>query len=112
MADNGPLGDNVIEIPEGAPVDDQGNTREHYEAIRRSRVKHALSLLNGNGIKPFFLISVEDIMNLDERLDGRLAAAVLDLACIEWERPDPAEMFAPFIERTLEHAANEDPKPS
>ena len=112
MTDNGPLGDNTIEVPEDAPVDEQGNTREYYEAIRRSRVKHALSLLNGNGIKPFFLISVEEVMQLDSRLDGRLAAAALDLAAREWSRPDYAEMFAPFIERTLEHAANEDPQPS
>jgi len=109
---NSPLSDKPIEIPEGTPVDDRGMTEMDYEAMRRSRVKHALALLNQNGVKPFFLVSVEEVMALDDRLDPRRAAAALDLCAREYVRPLYGELFAPFIKKALEHTPDEDPRTS
>lgn len=107
-AGDSPLSTDPLEIPEGTPTDERGMTRQDYEAIRRSRVKHAIGLLTQNGVKPFFLVSVEEVMALDDRLDGRLAAAALDLAVMEFDRPDYSEFFADAIAKTLEKAS-EDP---
>lgn len=109
MAHN-PLSDDPIVIPKGAAVDENGYTAQDYEAIRRSRVKHAISLLGQNGIRAFFIVSVEEILALDDRLEGRTAAAVLDLALSEYTPPDYKDLFAPFIERVLESESDEDPR--
>jgi hypothetical protein len=109
---HGPFSDETIVIPKGAAVDDRGYTEQDYEAIRRSRVKHAISLLGQNGIRAFFLVSVEEILALDDRISGRQAAAVLDLALQEYTPPDYKDFFAPFIERVRVGDPDEDPKPS
>jgi hypothetical protein len=109
---NSPLSDAPIVIPKGEPVDENGYTRQDYEAMRRSRVKHAISLLNQNGVKPFFIVSVEEVMALDERLDGRRAAAALDLCAREYVRPGYAELFAPYIKKALEHNPDENSQPT
>lgn len=105
-----PLSDEPIVIEKDTPVDDRGYTPQDYEAIRRSRVKHAISLLGGNGVRAFFLVSVEEVMALDDRLEGKTAALALDFALQAFEPPDYAELFAPHIERALEQ--DEDPRPS
>jgi hypothetical protein len=95
-----PLGNEPIEVAEGSQADEHGNTREYYAAVRRSRIKHALGLLHQNGVKPVVVIAVEEVMELDSRLDGQKAAAVLDLYTSELQ-PDYRELLAPCIERVL-----------
>ncbi len=72
---------------------------EIKEAVmrRKAMVKHALSVLAGQGVKPIWFLSVEDCMHLLD-CEPIEAARVLDLASVAMEI-DYKEFLTPFLDR-------------